>query len=956
MAHDESSGRGNFRGRLREGRESIRAVLSQLATRTKKPEVPSAPVSIRPVPEGPRWGPLVLLDKVGEGSFGEVYRAWDVTLEREVALKLMRAAAEDPTLVREGRMLARVRHPNVVTVYGADRHDNRSGVWMDFIEGDTLAAIVEERGSFGAMEALLVGVDVCRALAAVHHAGLLHRDIKAQNVMRERGGRIVLMDFGLGHEAAAGPAADFGGTPLYIAPELFRGEPASVRSDIYAAGVLLFHLVSGAYPVRGSTIRELYDAHADQSRQTLRDLRPDLPSSFAKAVEKAIASDPARRYATAGQMTAALEAALGTRRVALPLTRRAFWWTASSLAGLAAAAGWYRWKRPSAAVGAGASLLLTEISNATGDPQLNAATDVLRVQIAQSAHFNLLDAARVKETLARMTRPADQKLDVSVAREVALRSGTPLLVYGTLSPLGVGYGLSLIIERIEGQPLTPKTTESKLFEARSKSGLFDAIHQAATWIRQTAGEAEKDISANDTQPEEATTDSWDALEYFARGERLKDQLLFQNAVSMYKQALTVDPGFALALARVGQYQITLQHKTEAFTYWRKADEALKKRRVTRREGFRIRSMHAAVTEDFAAAEQLTQAYIEYYPYDPLAHHYHALALTNLDRLREAREELLTSYRLQPSELDLTNLISVDLLSGQRQDLSRYLKTLRPLTASYYSALARFLDRDFDGCDTQFREVTSGNDARLRSSAWGARACLLAELGRHDEAQETLAQGIASDEAAGQRDGHARKLLALAHLRLLQGQRGSARAAILDAVHYDRDTVSLRRAGTLLARAGFVADAGKILDAMNSYDEGRRFETARAIVTGEVVLAEGHVEAALAEFAKADQLAPPSSPREFLANAWQRAKRVDESLAAWRRLSDKPARIWVPQPEMHPPGMWTEALLHVAELSIRAGRPGEGRGALNLFLEIRKHADSDSPQSILARKLLAQYEN
>src|SRR5215831_15936255 len=237
----------NLVNTLRSGAQSIRTTLSQLATRRKEPGPPPLPAGRPPAPDGPRWGPLVLLDRVGEGAFGEVYRAWDVTLEREVALKLMRAAEEDPSLLQEARMLARLRHPNIVTVYGADRQEGRSGVWMDFIEGDTLAALVEERGSFGAREALLLGVDVCRALAAAHQRGLLHRDIKAQNVMRERGGRIVLMDFGLGHESG-GVAADFGGTPLYMAPELFNGGPPTVHSDLYAVGVLLFHLVTGEYP------------------------------------------------------------------------------------------------------------------------------------------------------------------------------------------------------------------------------------------------------------------------------------------------------------------------------------------------------------------------------------------------------------------------------------------------------------------------------------------------------------------------------------------------------------------------------------------------------------------------------------------------------------------------------------------------------------------------------------
>ena len=578
--------RANVMDTLRSGTSSIRVALSQLVTRRKTPDSPATPVSRKPVPEGPRWGQLVLLNKVGEGAFGEVYRAWDAVLEREVALKLMGAGDEDPDLLQEARMLARLRHPNVVTVYGVDSHEGRSGVWMDFIEGETLAALVEQRGAFGPLEALLVGVDVCGALAAAHRSGLLHRDIKAQNVMRERGGRIVLMDFGLGQETTDAEPPDWGGTPLYMAPELLQGGPATVRSDVYAVGVLLFHLVTSAYPVEGSSLSELRRAHSAREARSLRDLRPDLTSSFTHPVERALAHEPSGRYASAGQMGAALEAALGRR--ALPISRRRLLWAGTSLAATGAAAIWYREHRPLATVAAGASLLLSEISNTTGDSQLNATADVLRVQLAQSAHFSLLEGDRVRETLQQMTKSPDRKLDLPLAREVALRSATPLVVYGTVSPLGAGYGLSLVIERIEGQPLTPLITVSKLFEARNKNGLFDAIHQAATWIRQTAGEAAKDISANDTQPEEATTGSWEALDYFAQGERLFTPARMGDAVTMYKQATRVDPGFALALARIAQGQGFLLHKFEAFEYWRKAVEALDSRHVTRREDFRIR--------------------------------------------------------------------------------------------------------------------------------------------------------------------------------------------------------------------------------------------------------------------------------------------------------------------------------------------------------------------------------
>jgi serine/threonine protein kinase len=172
------------------------------------------------------WAQLTLIERLGGGTFGDVYRAWDRHLEREVALKLLRAdeSVDDlqaSGIAREGRLLARVRHVNVITVHGVDVHDGRVGLWMDLVRGVTLEQRLREGGPLSAREAALVGIDLCRALAAIHAAGLIHRDVKAQNVMREDGGRIVLMDLGTGREAGAAgrpSAADLAGTPLYLAP------------------------------------------------------------------------------------------------------------------------------------------------------------------------------------------------------------------------------------------------------------------------------------------------------------------------------------------------------------------------------------------------------------------------------------------------------------------------------------------------------------------------------------------------------------------------------------------------------------------------------------------------------------------------------------------------------------------------------------------------------------------
>lgn len=266
-----------------------------------------------PVPSamnGVPWGPLLVLDRVGGGSFGTVFRAWDPTLEHEVALKRLRLPAEAPrsqiaSVVREGQLLARVRHENVITVHGACEIDGEVGIWMEFVRGKTLERIIRDDGPLSAQEATVVGESLCRALAAVHQADLLHRDIKASNVMREAGGRIVMLDFGAGTEASveiAGEARRLVGTPLYMAPELFNGATASKRSDIYSLGVLLFYLVTGRYPVEGKSLAQIRSAHEAGSRHLLSDTRVNLPRNFVKVVERAQSPQPQNRYASVGEM------------------------------------------------------------------------------------------------------------------------------------------------------------------------------------------------------------------------------------------------------------------------------------------------------------------------------------------------------------------------------------------------------------------------------------------------------------------------------------------------------------------------------------------------------------------------------------------------------------------------------------------------------------------------------
>jgi hypothetical protein len=256
-----------------------------------------------------RWGDLLLLERLGGGAQADVFRAWDPALQRDVALKLLRAGVDGAALLDEGRAAARIRHPHAVAVHGIDRRDGRIGLWMELVRGIDLEREVGARGPLAAAEAARLGAQVGSALAAVHAAGLLHRDVKPANVVRDGEGRWVLADFGLGlrWDGAALRAAGASGTPMYMAPELLAGADASERSDIYSLGALLWFALAGRHPFEARSLEELVRAAAVGPRPALREARPEVPPALASIVERAMAPEPAGRYARAQQLIEALE-------------------------------------------------------------------------------------------------------------------------------------------------------------------------------------------------------------------------------------------------------------------------------------------------------------------------------------------------------------------------------------------------------------------------------------------------------------------------------------------------------------------------------------------------------------------------------------------------------------------------------------------------------------------------
>ena len=407
------------------------AVVAQIAAEHRQlhqllPVNPDTPSSL--VPDRARWGHLDLLNIVGRGSYGTVYRAWDTRLERVVALKLFHGASNPDAVIHEGRMLARVRHENVVVVYGADVLDGVAGIWMELVHGRTLDNLVKVQGPMPGREAAKVGADIARALAAVHAAALLHCDVKAQNVVVESGGRVVLMDLSAGRlvpEARdTDDLSDVAGTPRYMAPELFEvGATATRAADIYSFGVLLYFLVSGKFPVDGKTLGELRRAHKENRPRSLGQVCRGLPAGFVELVSKTLDPDPALRPGSAGEVQAALTS-LASVPVDAPRTR-SLWWAIPALSVLVIAAVLWVVRPPVPAVPEVNTLAVLPIANFTGDPTKQYLADGLTEVVV--AHLARVPGLQVASSA---TMSAVRGMDNE--RAIAEKLGVRLLLAGSV--------------------------------------------------------------------------------------------------------------------------------------------------------------------------------------------------------------------------------------------------------------------------------------------------------------------------------------------------------------------------------------------------------------------------------------------------------------------------------------------------------------------------------------------
>lgn len=332
---DWSEVEGELDAELIEGLKQIEALAGGFGLVATQPIPPKQAPTLA---GGTMFGPLLIEELIGRGAYGAVYRARDSQLDRSVALKVLgHPSLSRAELLREGQLMARIDHPNVLKVYGAIEHDGQIGFAMELMQGQTLEQWQARQGRLSAGELVAIGSELCAALCALHRGDVLHGDLKPGNVLRHPDGRWVVADFG--SSQIAHDAYGSSGTPLYMAPEQFRQEPASRLTDQYSLGVLLFRLATRRYPFEAETTAELEAKHAADTRLRLLDLRPDLPRPLVSVIERALAIDPRRRHASVGALATALSESAPLARSSTRLRVWA-WAVAASMVAAAGIAAW----------------------------------------------------------------------------------------------------------------------------------------------------------------------------------------------------------------------------------------------------------------------------------------------------------------------------------------------------------------------------------------------------------------------------------------------------------------------------------------------------------------------------------------------------------------------------------------------------------------------------------------
>jgi len=806
-----------------------------------------------------------IVRRIGEGGMGAVYQARDLELNRVVALKVIRPSlARNPEILsrfKQELILARqVTHKNVIRIYDLADFDGVKFITMDFIDGRDLKSVLRENGKFAPRQAAEIIEQVCRGLEAAHSEAVIHRDLKPQNIMMDRSGKITVMDFGIARSTAPGGMTHTGaliGTPEYMSPEQAKGEKLDARSDIFSVGIIFYELLTGDTPYKADTsMASLYKRTREKVPPPI-ELVPETPKPLNAIAVRCLEIDKEKRYASVTEILDDLELwlwARGRTRITAdkrPWAAGAKWAVAGAAVILAAGAFFVRerWIRAPVAHKE-VSLLVADFANRTGDSVFDETLEPAFIIGLEGASFIQSFNRSTARQEAVHLKPGTTALDESVTQMIATREGINVVVLGSIDKENNQYAIQVkAVDGITGKPISAKSRSAE------KSEVLAAIGGLAADLRASLGDTTPEsikLSAQET----FTADSLEAAHEYAEAQNLLWDGKYEESLPHYEQATKLDPDMGRAYAGYAVASMNLGRKSDADKYYRKALTHID--RMTDREKYRTRGGYFLLRGEPAKAIEEYSALLKAYPYDDASRSDLAISYFFSRDMQKAVEEERRDLESNPrGMMQRTNLALYEVYAGNfqnavkeaREVLKRNPKSVDALGAM---ALGHLGDGKAAEATAVYEKMRPLGARGASSSATGLADVALWE-GRLEDARYILDKSIASDEAAKNSDAAAIKLNYLAYLCLVEGDGKRAMAAAERALTSSRDPAILYGAGHIAAEAG---QKGKVLSLSSELisKPSPDHQSYANLLLGEASLKNGDATDALNEFKEAKGLA------------------------------------------------------------------------------------------------------
>src|SRR6267154_1182840 len=513
---------------------------------------------------GDRYEILALL---GQGGMGAVYKARDAELDRLVALKIIRPElTTNPEILKRFKqelILARqVTHRNVIRIFDLGQADGFKFITMEYLEGQDLRVVLREKGKLTPEAAARVILQICRALEAAHGEGVIHRDLKPQNIMLDANGRAYVMDFGIARSAYLPGMTQTGalvGTPEYMSPEQAKGEKLGERSDLFSLGVILYELVIGQSPYYSDTPLATLWKRLQEKAKPLCEIDPTIPKAFSDIVEKALEIEPENRFASANEFAQHLESWLGispsmigsiTDQVLVPLPAQKPNWKYTAIGALAlllAFAGLGLPKKffPGSAKKVAhqpVSVLVADFTNHTGDPIFDDTLEpMLNVALEGASFINAYNRGAARKLAQKLPNPTD-KLDEQPARLVALSQGISTVISGEISRRGEKY----VVSAIALDTATGNTLAKAEATASSKEEVVGIVPKLAAPIRKALGDTTSESAQLQAAGGAFTAASLEVVHQYSIAMNQQSEGKLQDALQSFSKVAEMDPNFARA--------------------------------------------------------------------------------------------------------------------------------------------------------------------------------------------------------------------------------------------------------------------------------------------------------------------------------------------------------------------------------------------------------------------------